>query len=52
MTKKRGKNKRAGSKFIQTKRSPKNKHKWEKQVGYATRQLQRDKYFNKKVIRI
>lgn len=45
MTKKRNRNKRSGSKWVQTKRSPKNKHKWEKQVNHATRMLNRNKFF-------
>jgi hypothetical protein len=41
-------NKRKGSQPIQTKRSPKNKHRWEKQVGYAVRMMNRAFYFKHK----
>lgn len=33
---------------VQTKRTAKNQYKWEMQVGYATRMLNRDKYFKVK----
>ena len=42
------KNKRKGSQPIQTKRTSKNMHNWEKRVGYAVRMINREFYFKNK----
>lgn len=44
-TRKYNRNKRPGSKPVQTKRTSKNQHKWDKRTGYAVRMLQRAFYF-------
>jgi len=41
-------NKRKGSQPVQTKRTSKNKHNWEKQIGYAVRMMNRAFYFKHK----
>lgn len=45
MTKKKGKPKRTTTQIVQTRRTSKNEYKWLSRVGYATRMLNRDKYF-------
>lgn len=50
MSGKYNKGKRKGSQPVQTKRSSKNQWKWGKQVGYAVRILNSNKYFKAKAL--
>lgn len=45
MTKRKGKNKRSGSHQPRMKRTAKSQKKWDKEVGYSTREKFRDFYF-------
>ena len=49
MSKKKGRSKRPGSKWVQTKRSSRNKHNHDKRAGYDVRMLNRDKFFKLKL---